>query len=81
MINGGRKEYVAGGWQFIECTKCGARFNAGRPGNCAGGSYCSALKEEWWAKHVGISQDRYALKLSKEDTPELCPSIAAKGVE
>lgn len=69
------KEYTAGGYRFIECSLCGARFNAGRGGNSAGMRWVAALKAEWWAKHTGIPQDRYALKLCEEDIPQLCPHL------
>jgi hypothetical protein len=70
-----REEYTAGGYRFIRCKKCGAKFNAGRPGNGAGIRWCNGLKEEWWAKHTGAVQDQYAITLCKEDVPEMCPSL------
>ncbi len=73
-----RKDYVAGGYQFIECSACGLRFNAGRPGNSAGFRWSNALKAEWWAKHTGVPQTEHCLKLCEEDIPGLCKSL---GVE
>ena len=70
-----RKDYKSRGWNFIECTLCGAKHNAGRAQNGAGESYVSGEKAEWWAKHTGVPQDRYAITLEKEDIPNLCPFI------
>jgi len=76
MADNARKEYAAGGYRFIQCTKCGAKFNAGRAGNLAGINWANGLKEEWWAKHTGIPQTRYALQLCGKDIPLLCPNIS-----
>lgn len=71
-----RKDYkTTGGWNIIECTLCGAKHNAGRAQNDAGQTYVNAEKAEWWAKHTGVPQDRYAITLQKEDVPQLCPYI------
>ena len=75
MNNEHRKEYTAGGYRFIECTACGARFNAGRPLNGPGERWADAFKNEWWAKHTGQAQTEYALSLCAEDIPKLCPKL------
>lgn len=75
MTDIAKKEYTAGGYRFIECALCGARFNAGRPGNSAGVRWSNGYKAEWWAKHTGIPQHEYALELCKEDIPQLCPHV------
>lgn len=48
-----RRNYVKGGYQFVECALCGQRFNAGRGGNGPGLRWCWALRNDWWAKHTG----------------------------
>lgn len=48
-----RADYKRAGYRFVECTLCGKRYNAGRAGNTAGARYCQALKNDWWAKHIG----------------------------
>lgn len=48
-----RLDYKRAGYRFVECALCGKRYNAGRGGNGAGTRYCEALKNDWWAKHIG----------------------------
>lgn len=70
-----RKDYTSGGCYFIECSLCGERFNAGKgPTNSTGMRWREGFKAEWWAKHTGIPQDRYAIKLHVSEIPELCKS-------
>ena len=48
-----RSDYKRSGYLFVECLRCGERFNAGRGGNSSGIRYCMALKNDWWARHTG----------------------------
>lgn len=73
MSDSARIEYTKRGWSYIECSLCGAKHEAGRAHNGAGQAYVNAEKEEWWAKHTGVPQTRYAYTLDEEDIPELCP--------
>ena len=75
MADSAKREYIAGGYRFIECSLCGARFNAGRAQNYADIRWMNALKAKWWAKHTGIPQHEYAVKLRDKDIPKLCPHI------
>lgn len=72
-----RKDYVRGGFMFVECALCGRRYNAGRGGNGAGVRWCNALKNDWWAKHTGQESPEV---VHCADSVELCP-ILPKGVE
>lgn len=74
------KEYTRGGYHFIECEKCGARFNSGRVGNGPGLRWARELRRKWWGHHTGHPYDG-VLELCDEDIPPLCPSIGSREKE
>ena len=67
-----RKDYVRGGYRFVECALCGQRFNAGRGGNGAGLRWCRALMNDWWAKHTGQESPEV---VHVDCNVELCPAL------
>jgi len=68
-----RKDYIKGRCEFVECTLCGQRFNAGRVGTEGMGPVWNhSLKNEWWAKHTG--QESHEVFHVLNDV-ELCPML------
>jgi hypothetical protein len=74
MPNDARKDYIKGGWRFVECKLCGKRFNAGRPQNYAGIRWAQGLKDSWWAHHTETLNPG-VLEICKEDISETCAQV------
>lgn len=71
-----RKDYQIAGYRFVECILCGKRYNAGRGGNGAGVRYCQALKNDWWARHIGEESEEKIHVQEKDIT--LCEKMKAR---
>lgn len=68
-----RNDYKKAGYRFVECALCGKRYNAGRGGNGAGIRYCEALKNDWWARHIG-EESKEAIHVPEKEV-ELCEKL------
>lgn len=69
-----RKDTTNNGYHYVECTECGAKYNAGRSKYNLGRLYESM--DEWWGYHTGTIKMKYCKEiLAKKDIPKVCSSI------